>query len=133
VLSELDVAIRREFARAVRYREPLSFLLLDAMPTAEILGRVRDGVRLCDSAVPAPPGRVAVILPETPLAGALLVATRLVGALGPSPEAGGSPSIGVSAYPSPTVTDAEGLLRGAEKALLAARSGAGGVRTAPQR
>jgi GGDEF domain-containing protein len=129
VLSEFHVGLRREYARAARYRQSLSLLLLDLPPTSDVLGRVRDAVRLCDSASPAPDDRVAVILPETALSGALLVATRLAGALGPSPTTGGPQSIGVAAYPSPSVADAEALMRAAEKAMESARSQGGGIRT----
>ncbi len=128
--SELEVAVRREFARASRYRQSLSVLQIDLPPTAEVLGRVRDGVRLCDSVVAAPGDRVLVVLPETPLAGALLVAARLEGALGPSPSAGGPPAIGVAAYPSASVADGDALLRSAAKALEDARSRGGGIMTA---
>ena len=128
-MSELEVALRREFARAVRYRQDIAVLLVDLPPTADVLGNVRDAVRLCDSAVPAPGNRVAVILPETQLAGALVVATRLVGALGPSPATGGPQSVGVATYPSPSVADADALMRAAEKALELARSRGGGIMT----
>jgi hypothetical protein len=128
-MSELEVALRREFARAVRYRQHISVLLVDVPPTADVLGNVRDAVRLCDSAVPASTDRVAVILPETQLGGALVVATRLAGALGPSPVTGRPQSVGVAAYPSPSVADAEALMRAAEKALDIARSHGGGVMT----
>jgi GGDEF domain-containing protein len=129
VTSELDLAVRREFARAARYRQNLSVLHIDLPPTADVLGRVRDGVRLCDSVVPAPADRVLVVLPETALAGALVVATRLAGALGPSPSAGGPASIGVATYPSPATPDADALLRAAARALDDARSRGGGIMT----
>jgi GGDEF domain-containing protein len=129
VLSELQVGLRRECARAVRYRQSLSLLLLDLPPTSDVLGWVREAVRLCDSASSAPGDRVAVILPETALSGALLVATRLAGALGPAPATGGPRSIGVAAYPSPSVADADALVRAAEKALESARSRGGGILT----
>jgi GGDEF domain-containing protein len=133
VLTEFQVALRREFARASRYRQPLSLLLADAPATSDVLGRVRDAVRLCDSAVTAPGEQVAVILPETPLEGALLVATRLAGALGPSPATGGPRSFGVATYPSAPVSDADGLLRTAQKALDTARSRGGGILTGDSR
>jgi GGDEF domain-containing protein len=133
VLTEFQVALRREFARASRYRQPLSLLLGDLPATSDALGKVRDAVRLCDSAVTAPGERIAVILPETPLEGALLVATRLAGALGPSPATGGPQSFGVATYPSSAVTDADGLLRGAQKAMETARSRGGGILTADSR
>jgi|OpeIllAssembly_1097287.scaffolds.fasta_scaffold173520_2 hypothetical protein len=132
-MSELDVALRREFARAVRYRQHIAVLLVDLSPTADVLGSVRDAVRLCDSAVPASASRVAVILPETQLSGALVVATRLAGALGPSPSTGGPQSVGVAAYPSPSVADAGALMRAVEKALDVARSRGGGIVTSVSR
>jgi len=130
-VTELDTALRREFARASRYREPLSLLLVDLPSSSDVLGRIRDGVRLCDSAVAGPEGRVVVILPETPLTGALQVATRLAGVLGEPPGQAGPPCIGVASYPSPTVTDGAALLRGAGKGLARARSAGGGVFTPP--
>jgi hypothetical protein len=119
VTSELDLAIRREFARAIRYRQNLSLLHIDLPPTAEVLGRVRDGVRLCDSVVAAPGERVLVVLPETALAGVL----------GPSPSSGGPAAIGVATYPSPAVPDGDALVRAAGKALEDARSRGGGIMT----
>jgi hypothetical protein len=130
-VTELDTALRREFARAARYREPLALLLVDLPSSSDVLGRIRDGVRLCDSAVAGPEGRVVVILPETPLAGALQVATRLAAVLGEPPGEAGSPGIGVACYPSPAVNDAAALLRGAGKALARARSAGGGIFTPP--
>jgi GGDEF domain-containing protein len=129
VLSELQIGLRREYARAARYRQDLALLLVDLPPSSDVLGRVRDAVRLCDFASPAPGDRVAVILPETALAGALLVAARLAGALGPSPATGGPQSVGVAAYPSPSVADADALMLAAERALESARSQGGGILT----
>lgn len=133
MLSELQVALRREFARASRYRQSLSLLLADLPATSDAIGKVRDAIRLCDSAVTAPGDRVAVVLPETPLEGALLVATRLAGALGPSPDTGGPRSFGVATYPSTSVSDADGLLRTAQKAMDTARSRGGGILTGDPR
>ena len=130
-MTELEAALRREFARASRYREPLSLLVVDLPSSSDVLGRIRDGVRLCDSVVAGPEGRVVVILPETPLSGALQVATRLEGVLDEPPGQAGPPSIGVASYPSPAVADAAALLRIAGKALARARTGGGGVFTAP--
>ena len=131
--SELLIGLRREYARAVRYHQDLSLLILDVPPSSEALGRVRDAVRLCDSASPAPGDRLAVILPETTLTGALLVATRLAGALGPSPTTGGPQSVGVATCPSPSIGDAGSLVRAAERALESARSRGGGIRTPTSR
>jgi hypothetical protein len=129
VLSEFQDGLRREYSRAVRYRQNLALLLVDLPPTPGVLGRTREVVRLCDSASPAPGDRLAVVLPETALAGALLVATRLADVLGPSPATGGPQSIGVAAYPSPSVADADALIRAAQTAMERARSQGGGVLT----
>jgi GGDEF domain-containing protein len=129
VLTEFQLALRREFARAVRYRQPIALLLVDLPPGPDALGRVRDAIRVCDSAAPGPGDRVAVILPETPLAGALVVATRVAGALGPAPANGAAQALGVAAYPSPAIADADALLRAAEKAMENARSSGGGIMT----
>lgn len=128
-MTEFLAGLRREFARAVRYRQPISVLLADLPPSSDVLERVRDAVRLCDSAAPGPGDRVVVILPETSLAGALQVATRLAGALGPNPVTGGPQSVGVAAYPSPSIADADALVRAAERAMDTARSRGGGVLT----
>lgn len=129
MLTEFQLALRREFARAVRYRQPIALLLVDLPPGPDALGRVRDAIRVCDSAAPGPGDRVAVILPETPLAGALVVATRVAGALGPAPANGAAQALGVAAYPSPAIADADALLRAAEKAMENARSSGGGIMT----
>jgi GGDEF domain-containing protein len=129
-MTELEAALRREFARASRYREPLSLLVVDRPSSSDVLGRIRDGVRLCDSVVAGPEARVVVILPETPLSGALQVATRLEGVLDEPPGQAGPTCIGVASYPSPAVADAAALLRIAGKALARARTEGGGVFTA---
>ncbi|MEY2668959.1 MAG: hypothetical protein RJA59_1597 [Pseudomonadota bacterium] len=129
MLTEFQLALRREFARAVRYRQPIALMLVDLPPGPDALGRVRDAIRVCDSAAPGPGDRVAVILPETPLAGALVVATRVAGALGPAPANGAAQALGVAAYPSPAIADADALLRAAEKAMENARSSGGGIMT----
>jgi GGDEF domain-containing protein len=133
VLTEFQVALRREFSRASRYRKSLSLLLVDLPATSDVIEKVRDSVRLCDAAMAAPGERVAVVLPETPLEGALLVATRLAGALGPSPATGGPQSFGVATFPSGSVTDADGLLRAAQGAMDRARSSGGGILTTSSR
>ncbi len=133
MLTEFQLAVRREFARSVRYRHPISLLLLDLPPSPEALAEVRDSVRLCDSVLGAPGDRMAVILPETPLEGALLVASRLTGATGPGQPPGGPRAIGVAASPAPPVTSAEDLLQAAGRALESARSRGGGVMTPPHR
>ncbi len=126
-MTELEQALRREIARASRYAEELALLLLDLDPTPEVLGGIRDGVRLCDTVFAAGAGRTAVVLPETPLQGALQVALRLGTT---PPHAGVGPAspglaVGVATYPSPKVADAQGLLFAAEAALARARARGG--------
>jgi GGDEF domain-containing protein len=126
---ELEGILRKEFARAARYRESFCLLLLEAAPTGEALGAIRDGVRLCDSVVPAGPTRVAVLLPETPLSGALQVATRLARVLAAPDATGQAPTLalGIGLFPSPQAIDAAALLRAASSALEQAASQGGGV------
>jgi GGDEF domain-containing protein len=128
-MSEFEEVLRKEFARAARYREPFALLLLDLPPTGEALGSTRDGVRLCDSVIAAGTARVAVVLPQTSLEGALQVATRLGSILAPPEEPKTVPTlaIGVGVYPSPQAGDAAAFLRGAESALEKARSQGGGI------
>jgi GGDEF domain-containing protein len=128
-MSEFEMVLSKEFARAARYREPLAILLLEISPTGETLGATRDEVRLCDSVIPIGEKRVGVVLPETSLAGALHVATRLEGILAPpdSTRTGPSLAIGIGIYPAPQATDAPALVRSAESALDQARSGGGGI------
>lgn len=128
-MSDFEEVLRKEFARAARYREPFALLLLDLSPTGEALGSTRDGVRLCDSVIAAGGSRVAVVLPQTTLAGALQVATRLgsIPAQSGESESVSSLAIGVGVYPSPQAGDAAAFLRSAESALEQARSRGGGI------
>lgn len=128
-MTELEEVLRREFARAARYRESFALLLLDLTPTGEALGATRDGVRLCDSVIASGGNRVGVVLPQTSLAGALQVATRLGETLAPPEGPASVPplAIGIGAYPSARVGDAAAILRGAEMALEQARSRGGGI------
>jgi GGDEF domain-containing protein len=129
-MTELELALRREHARAVRYREPFSILLVDRAPTPEVLERVRDATRLCDAVHSSPEEGLAVLLPGTALAGALQAASRLAAMLSTLPTAAGDTAIGVATHPSPRVADAAGLLREAGRALRQAKERGGGV-TAP--
>ncbi len=127
-MTELGDTLRREVARASRYRETFCLLLLAVEPTPEVLGRVRDGLRLCDVALPSGDGRVAVVLPETPLQGGLQVAERLAATLsagaGSGPDPG--PAIGIAVFPAAGIADGGALLAAAASALSRA-TGRGGV------
>ena len=133
MLSGLEEALRREFGRASRYRQALAVLVVDLAPTADRVAGVRDGVRVCDVVLEAPGERIGVILPETSLEGALRVAERLVGELGPVPGTDTPVAIGVSTYPGQAVADFGALLRGAERAMQDARSRRGGIAIASGR
>jgi GGDEF domain-containing protein len=127
-MSDLEEVLRKEFARAARHREPFALLLIDLSPTGEALGATRDGVRLCDSVIAAGGTGVAVVLPQTSLAGALQVATRVGVILSPEGTAGvPALAVGIGVYPSPQAGDAAALLRAAESALAQARTRGGGV------
>ncbi|HQR29360.1 MAG TPA: hypothetical protein PLL32_03050 [Anaeromyxobacteraceae bacterium] len=133
-MTELEAALRREHARAVRYREAFSLLLVDRPPTDEVLARLRDATRLCDAVLPVPgQGRVAVLLPETPLQGALQVGERLAALLADLPPQGEAVPVGVATHTGSRPTDAAGLFREAARALEQARSKGGGVHVAPVR
>jgi GGDEF domain-containing protein len=126
-VTELGDTLRREVARASRYRETFCLLLLSVEATPEVLGRVRDGLRLCDAAVPSGEGRVAVVLPETPLQGGLQVAERLAATLSAGAGSGADPgpAIGVAVFPSAGVTDGAALLAAAASALSRANARGG--------
>lgn len=85
--------LRREFERARRYGRPLSLLYLNLDHFAEVndahgqrvgdlvlrqVGRIlRDNLRTCDLSARVGGDEFAVLLPETPVEGALVVADRL--------------------------------------------------------
>ena len=155
--------LRREFSRAQRYGSSLSLIMMDLdhfkrvndrhghpfgdmvlKETAELIGR-----RLRETDLPARYGgeEFAVILPNTPLAGAFKVAERILGDLndhlfevrprGELPAAEGSSStlaavgkpiaervtasFGVASFPSPQITSADHLIQFADAALYRAK------------
>jgi diguanylate cyclase (GGDEF)-like protein len=83
-----------EVKRSRRYRDPISFLLVEpdkfaertnALPAtqrtsalAEMLRRITEGLRDIDLAVPFAEGRFIIFLPHTPYEGAMVVAERLL-------------------------------------------------------
>ncbi|MBM4366394.1 MAG: GGDEF domain-containing protein [Deltaproteobacteria bacterium] len=96
-----DRTLRREFERARRYTRPLSLLLADADDFKSIndrfgyrvgdlvirqIGRiVRDNLRLSDLGARLGGEEFAILLPETPLEGALAVGERLRAAVAEFP------------------------------------------------
>ncbi|MEM1415857.1 MAG: diguanylate cyclase [Myxococcota bacterium] len=140
-----------ELKRAERHREPLACLLLDVdgldagrspeRPVGnevlrELAKRLRDGVRGIDVAGRSEDDALALMLPCTPLFGAITVAERLLHRVTERPyvvRAGGGAleltvhcSLGVSVYPSRDVHTKEELLGAARNALVEAASNGSG-------
>lgn len=139
-LERLDA----ELARAGRYDASAALLLLDLdhfkrindgyghqvgdralCHVAELL--TSDVVRRIDVVGRYGGEEFAVLLPETDLDGAVVVAERIRAALASSPLLDGdvpiaiSASIGVAAFPGPGVTDLDALVRRADDALYRAK------------
>jgi len=145
--------LRREFGRAARYNDPLSLIMLDLdhfkavndthghpfgdKVLRESAARIRGSVRDTDICARYGGEEFVVILPKTPLSGALKVASRIhesfrsnpfVDDTRPPPKDGGTPttvtvtaSLGVSSYPSPQTTSADALVKSADEALYRAK------------
>jgi diguanylate cyclase (GGDEF)-like protein len=145
-----DEQMRREFHRAVRYADPLSLLMIDLdhfkrvndrhghpfgdHVLREAAQRVRQNVRDSDVCARYGGEEFAVILPRTPLHGALRVATRIVEAFRARPFVEESPpaaldvrsevvttSVGVASFPAPQIADPRGLVKTADSALYRAK------------
>jgi diguanylate cyclase (GGDEF)-like protein/PAS domain S-box-containing protein len=131
---------------AVREDQPLALLLVnldrfkDVNETLgreagdrllqETAGRLQASIRTSDTVARLGADEFAVVLPTTELAGACLVAEQIVSALGQRASLNGSEievgaSIGIAMFPEHG-TDAEGLLRHADGAMLRAKSEHGG-------
>jgi diguanylate cyclase (GGDEF)-like protein len=140
-------ALEAEVLRSRRYGHPLALLMIDVDGLREVNNArghpagdrllaavaavLREGVREVD--LPARYGgdEFAVLLPETPLPGAMVAAERLraaVEAADLGDGAGLTLSLGVAAAP-PLDRDVEGLLAEADAALYRAKN-AGGNRVA---
>ena len=145
--------LRREFGRAARYNDPLSLIMLDLdhfkvvndthghpfgdKVLRESASRIRGSVRDTDICARYGGEEFVVILPKTPLSGALKVASRIhesfrstpfVDDTRPPPADGGTPnsvtvtaSVGVASYPSPQTTSADALVKSADEALYRAK------------
>jgi diguanylate cyclase (GGDEF)-like protein len=130
----LDRLAVHEMTRARRYEHPLTLLLVgvDGWSTLsaergkraafEVLStlamRIRRLLRDVDAIGLHGDGRLAVILPETPLDGAIVVASRIEQAA--REDVGLKTRVGVSIFPDDAVT-VEALIREAEAALDLAR------------
>jgi two-component system, cell cycle response regulator len=134
--------LKEEFRRAQRYDDPLALLVLDvdhfkAVNDAhghpvgdevlrEVAEAIRKAVRDTDLLARCGGEEFAVLLPRTPLAGALTVAERVwraVGALrvGPQAQERITASVGVSGFPSRSVLTSEQLVGTADEALYRAK------------
>jgi two-component system, cell cycle response regulator len=145
-----DEQLRREFHRAVRHADPLSLLMIDLdhfkrvndqhghpfgdQVLRDAAQRVRQNVRDSDVCARYGGEEFAVILPRTPLHGALRVATRIVEAFRARPFVDEAPagalevravavttSIGVACFPAPQIADPRGLVKAADGALYRAK------------
>jgi diguanylate cyclase (GGDEF)-like protein len=134
--------LREEFRRAQRYDDPLSLILIDLdhfkvfndqhghqvgdIVLCDVAASLQRSVRETDLLARYGGEEFAILLPRTPLAGALTVAERVwreVGALhtGPQRALRVTASLGVSTFPHHAVNSAEQLVRSADQALYRAK------------
>ncbi|MBI4730225.1 MAG: diguanylate cyclase [Acidobacteria bacterium] len=153
----LQAALTTEVERARRYGRPLSVIMIDIDRfkdvndahghqrgdgvLVELCRRVGDRVRArVDTLARYGGEEFVVVLPETPLAGAVSVARKLLAAVRSEPFAGqaGEPALritlsaGVAEFPSDASTG-EALLRAADEALYRAKRGGRDRLEAPAR
>jgi two-component system, cell cycle response regulator len=135
--------LREEFRRAQRYDDPLSLILIDLdhfkafndthghqvgdLVLCDVAGALQRSVRETDLLARYGGEEFAILLPRTPLAGALTVAERVwreVGSLrtGPQHSLSVTASVGVSSFPHHAVTSPEQLVRTADQALYRSKS-----------
>jgi diguanylate cyclase (GGDEF)-like protein len=141
-----DERLAEEFARAQRYSDPVSLMMIDldhfklvndrwGHPVGdavlqETAAVIRASMRDPDVCARYGGEEFAVILPKAHLPGALSVADRVWRAVGanvhPAPDGVGevriTASIGIALYPSDGITSAELLLRYADEALYRAKA-----------
>jgi diguanylate cyclase (GGDEF)-like protein len=139
--------LSQEFQRAQRYTDPVSLMMIDidhfkrvndtyGHPVGDVVLKgtadlVRSSVRDPDICARYGGEEIAVILPKTHLAGALVVAERIWRELGQKRygvEEKGEPrelrvtaSIGLAFYPSKDITAPEALVKYADEALYRAK------------
>lgn len=135
--------LREEFRRAQRYDDPLSLILIDLdhfkafndthghqvgdIVLRDVAAALQRSVRETDLLARYGGEEFAILLPRTPLAGALTVAERVwreVGTLrtGPQRTLDVTASVGVSSFPHHAVTSPEQLVLTADQALYRSKS-----------
>ena len=135
--------LREEFRRAQRYDDPLSLILIDLdhfklfndqhghqvgdIVLCDVAAALQRSVRETDLLARYGGEEFAILLPRTPLAGALTVAERVwreLGALrtGPQRTLRVTCSVGVASFPHHAVSNAEQLVRSADESLYRAKS-----------
>ncbi|HEX8435216.1 diguanylate cyclase [Archangium sp.] len=135
--------LREEFRRAQRYDDPLSLILVDLdhfknfndehghqvgdTVLCDVAAALQRSVRETDLLARYGGEEFAILLPRTPLAGALTVAERVwreVGALRTGPERllAVTASLGIASFPHQAVNSPEQLVRSADQALYRAKS-----------
>ena len=134
--------LREEFRRAQRYDDTLSLILIDLdhfkafndthghqvgdIVLCDVAGSLQRSVRETDLLARYGGEEFAILLPRTPLAGALTVAERVwreLGQLhtGPQRTLRVTASLGISTFPHHAVSSAELLVRAADQALYRAK------------
>ena len=136
--------LQEEFQRASRYRSNMALIMLDLddfknvndtfghQAGDQVLMLLSDLIRECvrEVDIPARYGgeEFAVILPQTELADAIVVAQRIKDAIETSPRFQDidsglfmTASLGVSGFPDPGIKDTKGIIRFADKALYRAK------------
>ncbi len=135
--------LREEFRRAQRYDDALSLLLIDLdhfktfndvhghqvgdMVLCDVAASLQRSVRETDLLARYGGEEFAILLPRTPLAGALTVAERIwreMGTLrtGPERTLRVTASLGVSSFPHHAVSNPEMLVRSADESLYRAKN-----------
>jgi diguanylate cyclase (GGDEF)-like protein len=136
-----EIRLRDEIARSERTGSPFAFLLLDVdhfkrvndegghaagdQVLRDLCHVIRGGSRATTVLCRYGGDELAVLLPDTPVAGALIYAERIRRLVGGTVSSGGGPitvSIGISAYPADGRTP-DDLQRVADAALYAAKAG----------
>jgi two-component system, cell cycle response regulator len=138
--SQLHLSLDYEFTRAVRYKHPLSCVVVHcanyaALSTAlgaieatervavPLAAALRSGIRNVDHLFRASGAEFVILLPETAAAGARIVVDRLRALLADPAlfDSGGATkpelAVGAASYPKTKARDGEQLWRAAERAL----------------